>query len=137
MHQFAQRFAEAWAQPTPERLVALLHDDVVLRQPHLPAIRGKTAAQREMRRLLHWLPELHGIVDRTAGDDRVLYIEWRMKRSRSSRDAVPAVDRFFLRDGLAAERVVYFDQLRLMRQVLANPGLWPGYMRYRYGADPA
>lgn len=136
MHEFAQRFADAWAQPTPDRLVALLHDDIVLRQPHLPAIRGKAAALREMRRLLHWLPELHGIVERARGDDEVLYIEWRMKRSRGSNDAIPAVDRFFLRDGLAAERVVYFDQLRLMRQVLANPGLWAGYVRYRYGADP-
>lgn len=137
MHEFAQRFADAWAHPTPDGLVALLHDDVVLRQPHLPPIRGKAAAHREMRRLLHWLPELHGIVDRASGDDQVLYIEWRMKRSRSSHDTIPAVDRFFLRDGLGAERVVYFDQLRLIRQVLAHPGLWPGYVRYRYGADPA
>jgi hypothetical protein len=37
---FADKFARAWAQPTPDTLVALLHDDVVLLQPHRPPIRG-------------------------------------------------------------------------------------------------
>ena len=60
MHPFAERFAEAWARPTPERLVAILHDDVTLLQPHLPPIRGKAAAFDELRHLLTWLPELHG-----------------------------------------------------------------------------
>ena len=27
MHEFAERFAEAWARPTPEGLVALLCED--------------------------------------------------------------------------------------------------------------
>ncbi|GEM_PF-3428349 len=41
---FAQQFADAWATPTPEGLVALLHPDVTLLQPHLPPIHGKQAA---------------------------------------------------------------------------------------------
>ena len=47
-----------------------------------------------------------------------------------------APDAGTIRTGTGLE-LVYFDQLRLIRQVLANPGLWPGYFRYRYGADPA
>lgn len=133
MHEFARQFADAWADPTPERLVALLHPEIVLLQPHLPPIRGKAAALAEMQRLFKWLPELHGVVDRASGDDSVIFIEWRMKRSRSSNDVIPAVDRFLLRDGLALERIVYFDQVRLIRQVLAHPGLWPGFFKYRFG----
>lgn len=41
---FIAAFTAAWATPSPERLVALLAEDVVLRQPHLPPIRGRAAA---------------------------------------------------------------------------------------------
>ena len=41
-----------------ERLVELLHTDVVLYQPHVPAIRGRQAALQEFRRLFRRLPEL-------------------------------------------------------------------------------
>ena len=46
---------------------------------------------------------------------------------------LPAVDRFVLRDGLGAERLVYFDQLRLIGSVLKRPGLWGGFAKYRFG----
>ena len=133
MHPFAAKFAEAWAQPTPERLVALLCDDVTLLQPHLPPIRGKAAARAELSRLLRWLPELHGDGFRAGGEGDVVFIEWRMRRSRTSSDFIPAVDRFLLRDGLGLERIVYFDQFRMMRMVLAHPSLWPGFLKYRFG----
>ena len=131
MHEFAERFAEAWARPTPEGLVALLCEDVVLRQPHLPAIRGRDAARHELSRLLRCLPELHGEIDRASGDDQTVFIEWRMKPLRNARTAIPAVDRFLLRDGLGSERTVYFDQLAMLRSVLRHARLWPGFLRYR------
>ncbi|MES0873385.1 nuclear transport factor 2 family protein [Sinimarinibacterium thermocellulolyticum] len=130
MHAFAERFADAWARPTPARLVALLHDDIVLRQPHLPAIRGRAAASSAMSKLLRCLPELHGEVDRASGDANAVFIEWRMKPLRDTTTAIHAVDRFILRDGLAAERTVYFDQLAMRRSVLRHPRLWSGFVRY-------
>src|SRR5262247_3825458 len=75
---FAQRFAAAWKQPTLDRLLPLLHPDVVMYQPHLPPIRGKAAASQEFARLLRWLPNLYGVVDRFRGAQGVLFIEWRM-----------------------------------------------------------
>jgi hypothetical protein len=133
MHAFAERFAAAWAEPTPDALVGLLHEDVVLLQPHRSPIRGRAAAHAEFVHLLRCLPELHGEIDRAARDDAGLFIEWRMKPLRNDAAAIRAIDRFVLRNGLAAERRVYFDQLALLRTVLSRPRLWAGFLRYRIG----
>jgi SnoaL-like domain len=133
-HPFAEAFAAAWAEPTPERLVALLHRDVVLLQPHLPPIRGRESALAEFRRLFAWLPGLHGAVARSSGGDDGLFIEWEMRVPVAGGTiSIPAVDRFLLADGLGIERIVYFDQLLLIRAVASRPGLWPGYVKYRCG----
>lgn len=131
---FAEQFAEAWARPTPDGLVALLQPDVVLIQPHLPPIRGRDAALREFRRLLAWLPSFHGEITRWSESGNYVFIEWKMLLPLGHKTlSIPAVDRFLVRDGLGAERVVYFDQLRLMRAVAGNPRLWRGYLKYRFG----
>jgi hypothetical protein len=129
---FARRFAEVWAKPAPEKLAALLHENVVLLQPHLPPIRGRTAAFDEMRRLLDCGPELHGEVIRATGADGIVFIEWRVKLTADHK-GIPAVDRFFIDGGLARERLVYFDQLALITALLVRPRLWPGFIRYRFG----
>lgn len=132
--EFARCFAEAWAAPVPERLVELLHPDVVLYQPHLPPIRGRAAALGEFRRLFRWLPGTHGRVDRACGSDGVLFIEWLMMFPIGKKGVcIPAVDRFFLQGGLGIERTVFFDQTPLLAAVLARPQLWPGFVRYRLG----
>ena len=134
MHPFAAAFAAAWSAPTPERLCALLDPDVVLLQPHRPPIRGRDAALADFRRLFAWLRGLHGEVDRASGDGDVVFIEWRMRLPVGD-DVVTvrAIDRFLLRGGLGLERAVYFDQLALVRAVLAHPSLLPGWLRYRAG----
>lgn len=129
---FPNRFAEVWASPTPEALVALLADDVVLRQPHRPALQGKAAALREFKRLLRWFPGLHGVVERASDDGETVFIEWCLRLPIGGELlSWRAVDRFRLRDGLAVERVVYFDQLALISVLARYPRLWPGYVRYR------
>lgn len=130
---FAEQFAAGWAAPTAARLVALLTEDVVLYQPHLPPLRGKAAALAEFDRLFRWLPALHGEVHRARGGDGVVYIEWTMRFPLGNAVVdIAAVDRFLLRDGLGAERTVYFDQLPLIAGVLRHPSAWPGYVRYRF-----
>jgi predicted SnoaL-like aldol condensation-catalyzing enzyme len=129
---FADEFAAAWSAPTPERLARLLHEDVVLRQPHRPTIHGKAAAIRDFTQLLAWLPTLHGRVVRSAASGEFVFIEWQLRIPVG--DAVivvPAVDRFRLESGLVRERVVYYDQAGFMLAVLAHPSLWAGYVRYR------
>ncbi|WP_165797479.1 nuclear transport factor 2 family protein [Solimonas fluminis] len=130
---FAEQFAQAWARPTPAGLVALLQPDARLLQPHQPPIQGREAALEEFRRLLAWLPALHGEVTRWSQSGDTVFIEWRMRLPLGRRTiTIPAVDRFLLRDGLGAERVVYFDPMRLVAAVLSHPPLWPGYLKYRF-----
>ncbi len=138
MTPFSDRFAEAWSEPTPERLAALLHPDVVLYQPHLPPIRGREAARREFERLFAWIPTLHGEVHRACEDGELVFVEWTMKLPIGGDEVrIRAVDRFLVADGLGVERAVYFDQVALLRAVLSHPGLVPGFLRYRRGARGA
>lgn len=133
-HPFARAFAEAWSKPTPERLVALLAPDVVLRQPHRPPIHGIEAAQRELGALLRWLPGLHGERFSAEGSTETVFIEWTLVIPvRRGGLRVTAVDRFTLRGALGVERVVFFDPVPLYRAVALRPWRWPGFLRYRFG----
>jgi hypothetical protein len=132
--RFSEYFAEAWAHPTPDNLVALLHDDVVLYQPQRSPVRGKAAAHAEFQRLLNWLPNLFGVVDRFLEQDNIAFIEWRLQLPVNGQlVSIPAVDRFLLQDGLGKERVVYFDQMLMNTIVAKHPSLWAGAVKYRLG----
>jgi len=131
---FIAAFTAAWHAPSAERLVALLHEDVVLRQPSQPPIHGRAAALADFRRLFAWLPALRGEVDRAHGADGLVFLEWRMLFPFGRHGlTLRAVDRFLLRDGLAIERAVYFDQVPLIAAVLTHPAHWLGFVRYRAG----
>jgi SnoaL-like domain len=131
--EFVQRFADVWKHPSPERLVALLHPEVVLYQPYGSPVRGISAARAEFERLLRWLPGLHGAVVRATGAEGIVFIEWQMHFPIGRQGMViNAVDRFLLQDGLGIERAVYFNQLPLVSAVLTHPQVWPGFLRYRY-----
>jgi hypothetical protein len=131
--EFARRFAVIWKHPTAERLVTLLHPEVVLYQPYGPPIHGRPAARAEFERLLRWLPGLHGTVERAVGARSVVFIEWQMYFPIGRRGVrIQTVDRFLLRDGLAIERAVYFNQLQLATAILTHPAVWRGFARYRF-----
>ena len=132
---FASKFESAWKEPSPDGLVALLSEDVILRQPHLPTIRGKAAAHREFTRLFSWLPGTHSVVKSSRESGDVAFIEHELRFPVGTKViALPAVDRFVLRNGLGVERIVYFDQVRLILSVLKHPSLWLGYFKYRFGS---
>ncbi len=132
MPPFSARFPAAWQDPTPERLVALLHDEVVLKQPNRPTIRGKQAALSDFQRLFAWLPGLHGSdFSHQADEGDTCFIEWTLRIPVGHEvGGIPMVDRFRVQDGLGIERVVYFDQVALVALLIRHPGLWPGYLRY-------
>lgn len=132
--EMARAFESAWAKPSADRLVALLHDDVVLLQPQLLPIRGKAAARAEFQRLFRWLPATHGVVDRTVSAPGVTMIEWRLvfPIGRGG-TTIPIVDRLTVRDALIVERAAYFDQTPILLAVGSRPWLLPGFARYRFG----
>jgi ketosteroid isomerase-like protein len=128
----AAGFTRAWGAPDLDRFMALLHPDVTLLQPVTKPIRGREAARVEFGRLLSWLPDLHGTVDRTAVDGDLALVAWRLTFELGGRPyELRIVDRLVVADGLIFEREAYYDSLALMIELLRRPRAWPGYWRYR------
>jgi steroid delta-isomerase-like uncharacterized protein len=123
--RFVEGFAEAWGRSDVEMLLALLADDVVLRGPGLPDVHGKAAARQMFTKLFRAFPGLHAIVHRWAASGDTVFIEFTLAGTLGGRElSWAAVDRFTLRDGLAAERVNYFDARRFTIEILKRPRGW-------------
>jgi len=132
MRALVERFALAWASPRVERFVELLHPDVRLLQPVTKPIVGREAARREFSRLLAFLPDLRGTVDRTAIDGDIALVAWRLGFTLGGRPfELRIVDRLVVADGLIREREAYYDSLGFMIELLRRPRAWPSYWRYR------
>ena len=123
--EFVRRFEQAWAQSSADALVDLLTDDVVLRQPTLPDTVGKAAAHEAFSRILEAFPGLTAKVHRWAAQGDLVFIEFTLSGEFGGKElSWPAVDRFFLRDGLIAERVNYADGGKLFVEILKRPRGW-------------
>jgi hypothetical protein len=127
---FVEGFADAWARPTPQRLAKLLHPDVVLKAPMTRTTHGLDEARSEFARLLDLLPDLRGEVHGWSTGGQYLYIDLTLSASAGGeRFSWPLIDRFRIVDGLAIERVSYFDPSPIVRAALRHPSLWPGLVR--------
>ncbi len=127
---FVQRFAEFWADPSPEKMGALLTPDVVLIQPLSAPMHGLDAARTEFGRLFAWLPDLRATVDAWGASGPDLFIEFRLAATVGGRRVEwPVVDRFVLRGDKAVKRVTYFDALPLLLRVLVTPSAWLAWWR--------
>jgi ketosteroid isomerase-like protein len=123
--EFVDRFERAWSRSKAEELLALLTEDVVLIQPGVPSTSGKAAAREQFSRLLRMIPDLHVIVHRWAAREETVFIEFTLVGTFGGRElSWPAVDCFLLRDGLAAERISYFDSTPLLLRILTRPRGW-------------
>jgi ketosteroid isomerase-like protein len=123
---FVRRFEQAWAASTTEAILEVLGEGVVLRQPVMPDTVGKPAAREAFTRLFRAFPGLTATVHRWAAQGDVVFIEFTLSGELGGRPlSWPAVDRFIVRDdGLAAERISYFDGTRLMLEILKRPRGW-------------
>jgi ketosteroid isomerase-like protein len=128
--EFVRRFEGAWATSKVEALLELLTEDVVLVQPGMPSTEGKEAARKVFARLLRLIPDLHVEVHRWAARDEVVFIEFTLVGTFGGREVSwPAVDRFLIRDGLAAERLSYFDPLQPLLATATRPKGWGRLLR--------
>ena len=129
--ELAQKFARAWTAPNPDRFAALLHPQCRLLQPATKPILGSDAARGEFERLIRWLPDIRGEVDRTYADESTLVIVWRLSfRLGGQPFELRIVDRIVMADGLIREREAYYDSLRFMWTLMRRPSAWFGYLRY-------
>jgi ketosteroid isomerase-like protein len=123
---FVERFAASWAAPTVASHSALWHDEIVLTQPLMPKAVGRRACEEGFARLFSLIPDLHATVHRwAAADPDVVFIEFTLAGTFGGRAIEwDAVDRFVLRDGLALERVSYFDSMPVAIEMALRPRGW-------------
>ena len=123
---FVERFAEWWSAPDPDRLDELLAEDVRLVQPLAPDTHGLADGQAAFRKLFRFLPDLCGEVHDSSVDGNVVFIHFTLSATYGGRPiSWDAVDRFVLGDnGLAIERVSFFDSQPLALQMLSRPRGW-------------
>ena len=124
--EFVDRFARWWSAPDPDRLGELLADDVRLVQPIAPDTFTLADGIEAFRRLFRFLPDLRGEVHDSSVDGNLVFIHFTLSATYGGRPlSWDAVDRFVLReDGLAAERVSFFDSQPLALQMLMRPRGW-------------
>lgn len=130
---FARRFAEFWAAPSPEGLGTVLAPRVRLVAPMTPTTHTLAEGERTFAELLELIPDLTGAVHRWGATADGMLIEFTLNGSAGGGPiSWHAVDRFVLgEDGLATERISYFDSTPVALTVARRPRAWSGFARIR------
>lgn len=128
---FARRFAEFWAAPSPDRLATVLSSNVRLVAPMTPTTHTLEEGQRVFADLFELIPDLTGEVHRWGATEDGVLIEFILSGTTGGGPiSWHAVDRFTLGDdGLATERISYFDPNRIALTIARRPRAWPGFAR--------
>ena len=108
---FVARFTEFWRAPDPAALPTMLTDDVHLEAPTTTPTDGLADGTKVFEGLFALIPDLHADVHRWGGHPGGVFIEFTLLGTvGTTAVAVRAIDDILLRaDGLATERVSYFD----------------------------
>jgi len=128
---FAARFADYWQAPTPERLSLVLADRVRLVTPMAPVTETLAEGKRAFASLFELIPDLTGEVHRWGATVDGVLIEFTLSGTAGGKPiSWHAVDRFVIGgDGLASERVSYFDSMPIALAALTRPRSWPAFLR--------
>ncbi len=127
---FVRRFAEFWAAPSPGRLDTVLATQVRLVAPMTPTTHTLADGRRAFADLLELIPDLTADVHRWGATEDGVLIEFTLSGTAGGGPiSWPAVDRFVLgEDGLATERISYFDSAPVGLTLVRRPRSWPGFV---------
>jgi SnoaL-like protein len=135
---WVDHFVEGWRAPAEadsfaDHFIPVLDPEVRLVQPQLPSLVGhRQFRERFARPLFALIPDLRARVDGWAAAGDRVYVEFELSGTVGGRPvAWPVVDRITLRDGIAVERVSYFDPGPLIRAVVTRPRAWMPFLRAR------
>lgn len=130
---FARRFAEYWKAPTPAGLSTVLAERVRLVTPMMPTTHTLADGQREFAALFESIANLTAEVHRWGVTDDGVLIEFTLSGVAGGKPiSWDAVDRFVVgEDGLATERVSYFDAMPIVLTAVRRPRAWPAFLRSR------
>ena len=130
---FVRRFAEYWRAPTPQRLDMLLAERVRLVAPMTPVTQTLEEGRRAFAGLFKLIPDLTGEVHRWGATADGVLIEFTLSGTAGGGPiSWHAVDRIAIgADGLATERISYFDSAPIALTALRRPRAWPAFLRSR------
>jgi ketosteroid isomerase-like protein len=130
---FVRRFEEFWRAPAPERLDAVLAEQVRLSAPMVPTTHTLAKGKQAFAGLFELIPDMTAEVHRWGATEDGVLIEFTASGTAGGGPVSwRSVDRFTLgEDGLATERETYFDSLPLVFTVARRPRAWPGFLRSR------
>jgi SnoaL-like domain len=112
---FVRRFADYWQDPSRDGLDTVLAEDVCLVAPLTPTSEGLEEAKRSFGTVFDAIPDLTAEVRRWGATEDGVLIEFTLSGTIGG-DPISwdVIDRFVLDgDGLATERVSYFDPTTL------------------------
>ena len=137
---FARRFEEFWQTPAPEQLATVLAPNARLVAPMTPTTHTLVDGQRAFTELFELIPDLTGEVHRWGATEDGVLIEFTLSGTAGGEPiSWDAVDRFVVgEDGLATERITYFDSTPIALTVARRPRAWPSFIRTqlrRYAAE--
>ena len=130
--EWVATFAQLWAggQSNVEKFMELFSPDVRLIAPGLRPTKGREAGLAAFRRTFHVLPDLTAEVLRWSATGDVLFIEMTFKATIGGRITEwRNVDRFLFRNGLAVERVAFYNPGKIRRAFLSSPSGWMQLLR--------
>lgn len=121
--EWVAAFEERWsdARANLDRFMDILGPDIVLSAPGLKTTRGRAAGREAFAKTFAALPDITGKVNRWSASGDVLFIEMTFSATiGKGRVDWHDVDRFVFRDGVAVERVAYFDPSPIRRAYLGS-----------------
>lgn len=130
---FARRFAEYWRAPTPAGLETVLAEQVRLVAPMTPTTHTLADGQRAFAELFELIQDMTAEVHRWGATADGVLIEFTINGTAGGKPiSWHAVDRFVLGgDGLATERISYFDSGPIVLAAATRPRAWPRFLRSR------
>lgn len=126
---FVERFRNYWRSPSVDGLETLLAPDVRLAAPMTPTTHTLEEGKRAFAKILALTPDLTGEVHRWGATEDGVLVEFTLSGSVAGTSVSwRAVDHLVLReDGLASERVSYFDSAPIVLRILRHPRTWPAF----------
>ncbi|MEM7437599.1 MAG: nuclear transport factor 2 family protein [Myxococcota bacterium] len=124
---FVARFEELWANPRghADHFGDLLSPEIRLIAPMTPTTTDRVSGMRALQNVFNAAPDLRADVLNWSEAGDVLFIEMRFTATIGGREVSwRNVDRFRFVEGVAVERVAYFDPSVLQRSLLRNPRGW-------------
>jgi ketosteroid isomerase-like protein len=108
----------------------ILSVDVRMAQPQAPTTTGIDEFRRVVVEPLFTLaPDIRAEVDGWAAQGDAIYIAITLRATIGGRPfSWQAIDQVTLHDGVAVERVSYFDPAPLLRAIVTRPRSWPRFL---------